>query len=146
MWAYLRWLSTLCFYDLGIRMVSSNTLKQLCNAWKYPFPHPQTKGGNFFFRPAFLRILSYPPPPGISHNHDQGVSGGSGEGPGGPIPLTFRPKWGPKGGKKFFEPPQGLDHRPSPRPLSEGLDTPLGVSINTDGRRNTSATVLTEVD
>ena len=50
---------------------------------------PKLKEGTFFFRPAFLRILSYPPPPGISHNHDQGVSGGSGEGPGGPTPLLL---------------------------------------------------------
>ena len=58
------------------------------------------------------------------------------EGPGGPAPLIFRPKWGPKGGKKFFwRPPpphlyQGLDDRPTPAPpppppLSEGLDSPL---------------------
>ena len=44
------------------------------------------------------------------------------EGPGGPAPLIFRPKWGPKGGKKFFwRPPpphlyQGLDDRPTPAP------------------------------
>ena len=153
MWAYLRWLSTLCFYDLGIRMVSSNTLKQLCNARKYPFPRPQTKGGNFCFRPAFRRILSYPPPPGISHKHDQGSMADPGEGPGGPTLLTFRPKWGPKGRKIFFWASprplsQDLDDRsaPAPRPLSEGLDLPLGLSISTDGRRNMSATLLTEVD
>ena len=50
-------------------------------------------------------------------------------------PLVFRPNWGPKGRKKFFEtvlPPasQGLDDRnppppPAPHPLSEGLDLPL---------------------
>ena len=33
-----------------------------------------------------------------------------GEGPGGPAPLIFRPKWGPMGGKKFFS-------RPAPRYL-----------------------------
>ena len=54
------------------------------------------------------------------------------EGSGGPAPLIFRPKWGPKGGKKFFwRPPhphlyKGLDDRPTPPPpLSEGLDSPL---------------------
>ena len=53
------------------------------------------------------------------------------EGSGCPAPLIFRPKWGPKGGKKFFgdRPPplyQGLDDRPTPPPpLSEGLDPPL---------------------
>ena len=45
------------------------------------------------------------------------------EGPGGPASLIFRPKWGPKGGKKVFgdcpPPPlsQGLDDRPTPSPL-----------------------------
>ena len=67
-------------------------------------PTPKLKEGTFFFRPAFLRILSYPPPPGISHNHDQGVSGGSGEGP---PPLLLDQNEAPS---------QGLDHRPSPRP------------------------------
>ena len=147
MWAYLRWLSTLCFYDLGIRMV--------WNARKYPFPHCQTKGGNFCFRPTFLRILSYPPPPGISHNHDQGSVANPGEGPGRHTPLSFRPKWDPKGRKIFFwdpHPPPPISRckwppRPAPpRPLSEGLDLPLGLSISTDGLRNTSATLLTEVD
>ena len=56
------------------------------------------------------------------------------EGPGGPTPLIFRPKWGPKGGKKFFwrPPPPPLisgsgwpPHTPPPPPLSEGLDSPL---------------------
>ena len=40
------------------------------------------------------------------------------EGSGGPAPLIFRPKWDPKGGKKFFgdRPPlyQGVDDRPIP--------------------------------
>ena len=102
MWAFLRWLSTLCYYDLGIRTVSRNTLKQLCNARKYPFPHPQTKGGNFCFRPAFRRILSYPPSPGISHKHDQGSMADPGEGPGGPTPPYFYTKMKPEGPKKFF--------------------------------------------
>ena len=57
------------------------------------------------------------------------------EGPGGPAPLIFRPKWGPKGGKKFFwRPPPPLisgsgwpphTRPPPPPPLSEGLDSPL---------------------
>ena len=44
-------------------------------------------------------------------------------GPGGPAPLIFRPKWGPKGRKKFFwgqatPLSHGLDDRfPSPPPL-----------------------------
>ena len=55
-------------------------------------------------------------------------SGGSRGGAGGRRPpLIFRPKWGPKGRKKFFwdRPPlsQGLDDC-SP-PLSESLDPPL---------------------
>ena len=37
-----------------------------------------------------------------------------GEGPGGPGPLIFRPKWGPKGRKKFFWRP------PPPPPLLSG--------------------------
>ena len=79
-------------------------------------PTPKLKEGTFFFRPAFLRILSYPPPPGISQNHDQGVSGGSGEGPGGPTPLLLDQN---EARRPFNEAPplsQGLDHRPSPRP------------------------------
>ena len=36
-----------------------------------------------------------------------------GEGTGGPGPLIFRPKWGPKGRKKFF-------WRPPPLPFSQG--------------------------
>ena len=151
MWAFLRWLSTLCFYDLGIRMVSSNTLKQLCNARKYPFPHPQTKGGKFCFRPAFRRILSYPPTPWNFTQTRSGVSGGSrGRARGTHPSLLLDQNEAQRVEKNFFEPPpplsQGLDDRPAPRPLSEGLDLPLGLSICTDGRRNTSATLLTEVD
>jgi len=153
MWAFLRWLSTLCFYDLGIRTVSSDTLKQLCNhARKYPFPHPKTKGGNFCFRPTFLRILSYPPPPGISHNHYQGSVADPEEGPGGANPpLLLDQNEARRAEKSFFEPPPPPPPLISgsgwpPRPLSEGLDLPLGLSISTDGQRNTSATLLTEVD
>ena len=49
------------------------------------------------------------------------------EGPGGPAPLIFRPKWGPKGGKKFFgdRPPLISGSGWPPPPLSEGLDLPL---------------------
>ena len=39
------------------------------------------------------------------------------EGPGGPAPLIFRPKWGPKGVKKFF-------WRPPPPPLISGSGWP----------------------
>ena len=65
-------------------------------------PTPKLKEGTFFFRPAFLRILSYPPPPGISHNHDQGVSGGSGEWPGGPTPLLLDQNEARRAGKNFL--------------------------------------------
>ena len=45
-------------------------------------------------------------------------------------PLIFRPKWGPKGRKKYFwqRPPslsQSLDGQIPPPPLSEGLDLPM---------------------
>ena len=54
-----------------------------------------------------------------------------GRGPGAhPPPLIFRPKWDPKGRKKFFETgsplSQGLDDQ-APPPLSEGLDPPLHI-------------------
>ena len=42
-----------------------------------------------------------------------------GRGPGGTVPLIFRPNWGPEGGKIFLRPPplsQGLDDRASPPP------------------------------
>ena len=42
-----------------------------------------------------------------------------GRGPGGPDPLIFRPKWGPKGGKKIFGRPAP---NPPPPPLSQGVD------------------------
>ena len=51
------------------------------------------------------------------------------EGPGGPAPLIFRPKCGPKGRKNIWgRPPplsQALDDPPPPSPLSEGLNPPL---------------------
>ena len=51
-----------------------------------------------------------------------------GRGPGGPPPIIFRTKWGPRGRKNFFETgppplPHSLDDPPPP--LSEGLDPPL---------------------
>ena len=61
-------------------------------------------------------IISYPP---------EFISGGFRGGARGA--LIFRPNWGPKGRKKFFETAaplsQGLDDLPLP--LSEGLDPPL---------------------
>ena len=60
------------------------------------------------------------------------------EGCGGPAPLIFRPKWRPKGGKKFFgdRPPPLISgskwppHPPPPSPcLSEGLDPPLIIAF-----------------
>ena len=50
----------------------------------------------------------------------------SGEGPRGPAPpphLIFRPNWGPKGQKTFFE--TGSTFSPPPPPLSDGPDPPL---------------------
>ena len=59
------------------------------------------------------------------------ISGGSRGGAGGPgAPFIFRPNWGPKGRKKTFWWPLpslslGLDDRPPPSPLSEGLYSSL---------------------
>ena len=53
--------------------------------------------------------------------------GSRGRDPGGPPPLIFRPKWGPKGLKKVWDrcPPssQGLDDSPPPPVLSKGLES-----------------------
>ena len=62
-----------------------------------------------------------------------GLSGGSrGGARGAQPPLIFRPKWGPKGRKKFIwsrGPPliSGSGWRP---PLSVGLDPPMGFSVS----------------
>ena len=50
-----------------------------------------------------------------------------GEGPGGPPPLSFGPKWGPKGAKLFSRPPPPPYLRAwmTSLPLSQGLDPAL---------------------
>ena len=69
----------------------------------------------------------------ISQWHIQGRGRGAGALP----PLIFRPKWGPKGQKHFFEtspsppPPLLISESGWPgSPFSEGLDLPLFLHLN----------------
>ena len=113
-------------------------------------PTPKLKDGTFVLDPHFLESSHTPHPLEFHTVTIRGQWRIQGKGPGGPSSLLLdqmRPE-GPK--KIFLSPPpplsQGLDDRPAPRRLSEGLDPALGLSISTDGRQNTSATLLTEVD
>ena len=73
------------------------------------------------------------------------------EGPGGPAPLIFRPKWGPKGGKKFFwRPPPPPTYirvwmtapHPPPSPLiwRSGFATDSCIYFSVNPRRKQSWT------
>ena len=114
-------------------------------------PTPKLKEGTFFLDPHFLESCHTPHPLEFHTITIRESVADQGKGPGGPPPLLLDQNEARRAGKNFLSSPppaiSGSGSPPlSPPPLSEGLDTPLGVSINTDGRRNTSATVLTEVD